>query len=132
MTLPMISAYTAAILGIFQIMLMIPAANSRRKFRVLIGDGNNEDLLYKIRRHGNFTENAPIFLILLAFLEIAGAAPNLVIALAITFIVTRLSHAYALSGPGKPLASRLIGAMGTVLTILTTSGLLLWQLSQLP
>jgi hypothetical protein len=35
-----------------------------------IGDGGNEDLARIARRHGNLTENAPIFLIALASLEL--------------------------------------------------------------
>ena len=129
MTLPIISGYTAAFLGVLQIFLMMNVGITRQKSGISLGDGGNEALLYKIRRHGNLTENAPLFLILLGFLEIAGSRPPYLLGLVAIFVVARLSHAYALSGPGKSNAARGIGAMGTVAGILGAAFLLAWQLS---
>jgi len=131
MTLPLISGYAAAFLGIMQIFLMVPVGNARRKYAISIGDNGNEELLYKMRRHGNFTENAPIFIILLALLEIAGGAPMTVISLAVIFIVTRLSHAYAISGSDRPAAARILGALGTMIGIMGSSLALIYQLSMM-
>lgn len=131
MTLPIISGYAAAMIGLLQIGLMVTVGNARREVDISLGDGGNEALLMKIRRHGNLTENAPLFLILLGYLEVSGGPTLAVLSLASIFIVARLSHAYALSGPGKPTAARAIGALGTVLGIFGTSGTLVWHLSTL-
>jgi uncharacterized membrane protein YecN with MAPEG domain len=131
MTLPIISAYAAAILGIFQVALMMTVGLARQKAGISLGDGGDDAMLMRIRRHGNFTENAPIFLILLAFLETAGAATLIVEGFAVLFILARLSHAFALSGPNKPLPARAFGAFGTIISIVGTAGTLIWQLSSL-
>lgn len=131
MTLPIISGYAAAILGFLQIGLMVTVGNARREADVSLGDGGNDALLMKIRRHGNLTENAPLFLILLSFLEMTGGPVIAVLALASIFITARLSHAFALSGPNKPLAARAGGALGTILGIVGTAGMLAWHLSTL-
>ena len=126
--LPIISGYTAAFLGTMQVALMMTVGFARRTSEVSLGDGGNDILLHKIRRHGNLAENASIFLILLGFLEISGASQNTVLGLAILFVLARLSHAYALSGPNKPLVARGMGAMGTLMGIVGTAGALVWQL----
>lgn len=131
MTLPIISGYTAVILGALQIVLMMSVGFRRGKAGIPVGDGDDEALLYKIRRHGNLTENAPIFLILLGLAEGFGAYQGYVIGLAAVFIVARLAHAIALSGPGKPTAIRAIGAFGTMLGIVGALSLLAWRLSMI-
>ena len=72
MTLPLISGYTAALIATLQVILMMTVGFARQKGGVSVGDGGDNALLLKIRRHGNLTENAPIFLILLSILEMAG------------------------------------------------------------
>ena len=129
LNLPLISGYTAAFLGLFQVSLMMAVGFARRTYKVSLGDGGNEILTHKIRRHGNLAENAALFMILLALLEIVGGAHNIVLGLAVAFTLARLSHAYALSGPGKPLVARAMGAMGTLIGIVGTAGALVWQLS---
>jgi len=129
MTLPLISGYTAAIIGLLQIILMMPVGLARRTTEVSLGDDGNDALLMKIRRHGNLTENAPIFLILLGYLEVTGGPQVAVIGLAAAFTLARFSHAIALSGPNTPAAARAFGAMGTMIGILGAAGTLAWHLS---
>jgi hypothetical protein len=43
---------------------------TRGKLGISIGDGGNPDLLLKIRRHGNWAENVPLALLLIALLEL--------------------------------------------------------------
>lgn len=129
MTLPLISAYAAALLGIFQIALMMTVGLARNAAGISLGDGGNEALLLKIRRHGNLTENAPIFLILLGLLEGTGGPQMAVIGLATVFILARFSHAFALSGPNKPVAARAFGAFGTLIGVAGTAGTLVWHLT---
>ncbi|WP_262696220.1 MAPEG family protein [Kordiimonas aquimaris] len=127
MTLPITAATAAAILAIIQVFLMIAVGNKRRATSISFGDGGDADLLMRMRRHGNFIENAPMFLILLSLLEMLGGAPAAVTAFAGIFIVTRLSHAYALSGESNAIAFRVIGALGTAVSLLGTAGFILWQ-----
>lgn len=127
MTLPITAAMAAAILAIIQVFLMIAVGNKRRSSSILLGDGGNADLLMRMRRHGNFIENAPIFLILLTLFELIGGQQYLATAFAGIFILTRLSHALSLSGEAMPLIFRVIGALGTAISLVGLSGLILWQ-----
>ena len=129
MTMPYISAYAAAFIGVFQIMLMMTVGFARRTTEISLGDGGNEALLLKIRRHGNLTENAPMFLILLGLLEVTGGPQMALIGFAAVFILARLSHAYALSAPNTPAAARGFGAMGTLIGIVGTAGTLAWHIT---
>ena len=128
MTFPLITGYTAVFLALLQIVLMMAVGVRRRAAGITLGDGGDEALLYGIRRHGNLIENAPIFIILLAFYEAIGGVNGVVISLAAIFAIARLSHAYALSGPDKPIAPRAIGAMGTLASILGAAAMVAYQL----
>lgn len=129
MTLPIISGYSAALIAILQVILMMTVGIARQSDGVSVGDGGNDALLLKIRRHGNLTENAPIFLILLGILEISGGPQMVILGLASLFVLARFSHAFALSGPNTPAAARAFGAFGTLLSIVGSAGILVWHLS---
>jgi len=129
MTLPIISGYSAALIAILQVILMMTVGIARQSEGVSVGDGGNDALLLKIRRHGNLTENAPIFLILLGILEISGGPQMVILGLASLFVLARFSHAFALSGPNTPAAARAFGAFGTLLSIVGSAGILVWHLS---
>lgn len=130
MTLPIMTAYAAVALAIIQIILTLAVGNNRRSARVVIGDNGDKELLFKIRRHANFIENAPIFLILLALLEIMGGPSIAVQAFAIVFPLARISHAFGMS-PKAPLLPRVIGMTATLLCILGTAGTLVWHIQTL-
>lgn len=129
MTLPVIAALAASVLAVLQAVLMLTVGNKRRADSVAFGDGGDVELLRLIRRHGNLIENAPMFLILLALLEILGGSSNVVITLAVVFVLARFSHALALSGPAMPLAFRIFGALGTLVGLLGTAGFLAYTAS---
>lgn len=131
MTLPLTAALAASILAIIQVVLMMTVGNKRRATSISLGDGGDETLLRLMRRHGNFIENAPMFLILLALLELLGGASSVVTGLAGLFIITRICHAVSLSSADGLAAFRVIGALGTVLSLLGGAGLLAWQVSGL-
>lgn len=131
MTLPIIAALAAAILAVMQVILMVTVGNRRRTSAISFGDGGDADMLRVMRRHGNFIENAPMFLILLSLLEILGGSQSIVLGLATVFVVTRISHAIALSSATAPTAFRVIGALGTIIGLLGGAGTLAWQVSSM-
>ncbi len=71
-TPPLISAATAGFLIIMQTVLMMTVVTARRRNRQSLGDGGHHDLLVAVRRHGNFAENAALFLVGFTLLELAG------------------------------------------------------------
>ena len=126
MIFPAITAATAAVIALLQIYLMMSVGLVRVRTGIGIGDGGEEALALKMRRHGNLIENAPIFLILLAFVELAGSPVWLVVTLGTTFVMARFAHAAALSRTAGPHPLRPVGALGTVLSIAAAGGYLLW------
>jgi hypothetical protein len=121
---PYITAATASILAVFQMLLMLYVANGRGKFKTGLGDGGHPGLIRRIRIHGNLAENAPLFLILLGLVEFSGKWPTFVPIVAAIFLVARLSHALGLSISAGPSVFRFVGVMGNFGAMLTLATLL--------
>ena len=69
----------------------------RARTGVSIGaDASNAEQLLAFRRHGNFIEWAPIFLILLGVLEVNGSSTTTLHAMGGVFVVARILHATGL------------------------------------
>ena len=98
-TPPLISACTAGILILMQTALMMTVVAARRRNRQSIGDGGHHELLLAIRRHGNFAENAAIFLAGFTLLELAGGGRLGLAIMCAAFVLGRISHAVGLSMP---------------------------------
>jgi uncharacterized membrane protein YecN with MAPEG domain len=94
---PLISALTAAILVLGQMALMFTVIGERWRARQSLGEAGDETLLRAVRRHGNYAENAAVFIASLALLEMIGAPRALVITLAALIVIGRVLHAVGLS-----------------------------------
>lgn len=129
MAFPYFTAAAAVALAVLQMLLLLYTANGRGKYKAGLGDGGNAALLTRIRMHGNLAENAPLFLILLGLVELSGQWTAFVPWIAIAFVVVRLSHAIGLAMSAGVTVFRFLGALGTVVLILTLSVLLIITLS---
>jgi len=119
--MPILALYSG-LLGLLLVYLSLNVARNRKKFKVGIGDGENEDLARRIRVQANFIEYVPIALILLAVFEsnhghamvahIAGSA----------LVLGRVLHAYGLGKTAKVSFGRVAGMMLTWLSILGLAG----------
>lgn len=69
----------------------------QRGHGVSLGDGGDNELLRRIRGHGNFSEYVPLILVMLGFMELSRFSLYFIHALGITLLVARLLHGYALS-----------------------------------
>ena len=127
MTFPQTTAIITAVVAIFQVVLMLRVGFTRLNTQISIGAGGDEALERRIRVHGNLTENAPIFLLLLALLEGIGMSSTIIGIIGLIFFLVRIAHAYALSYTSKPHPLRAVGAFGTVLCLVGTAGTLLFQ-----
>lgn len=123
---PVVTAVTAGVLAVLQSSLMLTVGMKRLKYSQGIGDGGYEDLARLIRRHGNLAENAAIFLVVLALLEMTGINHLIVITLASLFIIARFSHALAFSITSGPHPLRAFGAILTAILTIVCSGYLIW------
>jgi len=126
MEFPIITAYVAGIIGILQYALMLSVGTVRGQRALSFGDGGDEAFQKKIRRHGNLAENAALFIVLLALLELSGRYPTLVMIFGGLFVFARLSHAAALTGSWSGMPLRPIGALGTIISGVGTAGMLLY------
>ncbi len=121
-----ITAATAAALGLLLIALSIDAINRRMVLRVPFGDGGDQGLMAAIRAHANLTEYMPIGLAQIGLLESNGAQPLALSIVAALFVLVRLAHAYGLRGSHDKLTfGRSVGIIGTLLVLATMSGWLL-------
>jgi len=111
---PIVSAATAGVLIIIQMLLVLTVSFVRRRNKQSLGDGGNDDILRATRRHGNFAENAAIFIVALALFELMGGGRQQVEIYAGIFIFGRLLHAVGLS---MKKTSNLPRVLGIVLTI---------------
>ena len=125
MTLP----YTTVFVAIFVLMsvpMAIAVGLRRAKTGILLLHGEDEDLLKRMRAHGNFTEFVPLALLALAAAELSGAAPGLLIGAGCVLIVARLMH-YATMRRSAGGVGRFLGAGLTSLTMVVLALVVLAQ-----
>lgn len=111
-----ITSFTASVLAIMLVALSIYVGIYRNTAKIMVGTGNDEKLTIRIRAQGNFTEYAPMALIIIALCEYQKFSSTLVLILAALIIIGRLTHAI---GMLKNLVIfKFIGMIGTYLCII--------------
>jgi uncharacterized membrane protein YecN with MAPEG domain len=105
--------------AILHIWLSLRVSRLRRPLKIGVGDGGNEVLLRRMRAHGNFAENMPIFLVLLGFVELAVGRSLWLWAAGIVFVLARIAHAFGMDRPG----GNVLRVAGISLTWLVLLGL---------
>ena len=116
---PIVTGFTAGILIAGQMLLLVLVVLARRRNRQSLGDGSNPDLLRAVRRHGNFAENAAIFLVAFALFEMLGGSRFVLEILCAGFVLGRLSHAVGLSFKNALNPFRIGGIVVTVIVGIT-------------
>lgn len=99
----------AGLLGLLFLALSIRTIGVRRRLRIAVGDGGNEEMLRAMRVHANFAEYVPLAVVLLFLLETQGAPLVLVHALCAALVIGRLVHAYGVSRVRENLRFRVFG-----------------------
>jgi uncharacterized membrane protein YecN with MAPEG domain len=125
--MPMILPITLTIAGaaaILHVWLSLRVSRLRRPLKIGLGDGGNEVLQRRIRAHGNFAENVPLFLILLGLLELATGGNLWLWGAAILFVLARLLHVFGMDRPG----ANWMRVSGVVISWLALLGLGLWAI----
>lgn len=126
MNFPFVTAVTAGVVTVLQMLLAFAVSGGRGKLDTWLGDGGDDALQRAVRRHGNLAENAGLFLAGLLVLDLSGRAPRLLLGLAIGFVCLRLLHAAGLSRSNTNNALRLVGGAGTYLLGFVLGGALIW------
>lgn len=125
MTAPGAAALYLGLNGVLLVVLSVRVIRLRFRYRVAIGDGGNEALVRAIRVHGNFTEYAPLALLLILAVALLGYPAWVVHALGIVLTAGRLVHAVVLSRSTGASYGRFIAMTLTFLTILAAAALCL-------
>lgn len=100
----------------------------QRGHGVSLGDGGDETLLRRIRGHGNFAEYVPLTLLMIAMLELGGAAPVwLLHLLGATLVVARLLHGIAFAFTQHWKFGRFYGTLLTFILLAVCGLLCLWR-----
>lgn len=115
--LPITTLY-AIPLGALAMILTVQVIARRAQTGISIGHGEDIALHERIRRHGNLTEGAPLFLILLALAE-AGGTPALWLHLTgAAAVAGRFLHAIGLKADAPTAPGRVVGAsLGLLATL---------------
>lgn len=112
----------AALLNIW---LAIRVGQLRLRHKVSVGDGGVPAVTARMRAHANFVEYAPLFVLLLALIELAVGSPWWLWLAGALFLVARVLHAF---GMDRPAPNPLRGA-GIGLTLLLLLGLALYAVA---
>ncbi len=100
LTITLTIAGAAALINLW---LSVRVSHLRRLHKVSIGDGGHEGVRTRMRAHANFAETTPIFLILLALVELARGTSDLLWVAGILFILARLAHPFGMERPAPNL-----------------------------
>lgn len=110
---PVVTALAAAALALIQVVLAFMVVAARFGKKINLGDGGDAGLNVRVRRHGNLTESAALFVVMLLMAELSGDWASALPALAAAFVVCRLLHPFGLTGRAGVNLARVIGTGGT-------------------
>jgi len=119
----MVTPLYAGILGLIYVVISAYAILGRFKHNVNLGDGQNEDMLKRIRIHSNFIEYVPFALLLMVLAEVEGASEKLIHILGIALIIGRIIHPIGVVKVIGPSIGRSGGMVLTFLVILISAAL---------
>jgi uncharacterized protein len=114
--IPLILEITPFYIGLFLffgIYLSMNVIKLRRKYKIGVGNGGNEDLARAVRVHGNFIEQVPLALIGLAMIEAQQLHFVFVHLLGLLFFFARIMHARGLAESAGKTKGRFIGMVIT-------------------
>ena len=108
-----ITLSTAAGAALLSAWLGSRVVQMRRRHKVALGDGGVPAVIARMRAQANFTEYAPLFVLLVLAVELAIGSPAWLWAVALAFIVVRILHAFGMDGHGVT-RLRMAGIIGTL------------------
>ena len=82
--------------------LGIRCGQARHSENISIGDGGNDKLIRRMRAQANFGEQAPLTVILVGLVELAGKGGQWLAPAAAVFILGRIAHGFGMDGNFKP------------------------------
>lgn len=129
MLLPITGLY-AGLIALLTLYLMLNIGAYRGKAKISLGDGGDDEMIVRIRRHGNLVESAALLLVLMAIIEANNAQSMFVHAVGLIYLIARIAHPIGLKASNTSGLPRIVGALGTLLAILAAAGMAIWQYVQ--
>ena len=120
--LPEITGIYAVPLTVLMIALSTHVTMLRAKTGISIMDGGNQELALRIRRHGNFMENAPVTLFLMLLAEMLGATALWLHGAGILLLAGRLLHVIGMHPTKAATPPRIIAGIATTAAKLILAG----------
>lgn len=111
--LPIITGFYAGILALIFGYLGFRVGPLRSRLGISMLDGGDKQLALEMRRHGNFAEHVPLALLLMAIIEVNGAAPGALHGMGVVLVAARIVHPIGLEWDKVTNPLRGIGAGGT-------------------
>ena len=121
-----IAASYIALLILLGVILAVRVILVRRAQRIGIGDGNDRQLMQRIRCHGDFSEFAPLLIALLILLPMLGAKEWIIHLVGVASVTGRALHAIGLSQSIGVSFGRMAGMILTFTTLILGALTLLW------
>ncbi len=118
-----ITALYAGLLALLLVALSVNVIRMRWQYRQGLGDGGHQTLARAVRVQGNFIEYAPLGLILVGLLELAGFYPWVVHVLGVSLVAGRIAHGWGLNHSDGPSIGRALG-MFLTFSVLILGGVL--------
>jgi uncharacterized protein len=132
---PIAIAAVALYAGLNAVILLVltrHVVRLRLRLKIAIGDGGNPAMARAMRGQANFTELAPMALLLLLLAALLGAPGWVIHLFGVVLTVARAIHAAHFLREDAPMSLRVVGTLMTVGTIGTlAAGLILHPLARL-
>jgi uncharacterized protein len=113
MMLAITGTYAAALTVLF-LLLSARVISFRRQNRISLGDGDDPEMVRRIRAQGNFAEYATLGIVLLGIAELQGEAAPWLYSMGTMLLVGRLAHGLNFSFGWK---SPVLRTGGMILTL---------------
>ena len=111
----------AALCGLLLILLSVRVIRQRRRSRVALGDAGKPEMQRAMRVQANFSEYAPLALLLLALAELQGLDPLILHGLGVLLLLGRLLHAFGVAREPENFRFRVAGMVMTFTSIVAAS-----------
>lgn len=122
-----VTPFYAGLLALWFLVLSVRVVRGRQATGTQMGDGGHEDLIRRIRAHGNFAEYVPLVLLMMGLLELGHTSIYVLHAMGIVLLFARLMHGYALAFTRKFFIGRFSGVTLTFALLAVGGGLCIWQ-----
>lgn len=125
MAVPVIALY-GPLNAILNIYLANRVSDQRGAEKVSVGHGESEELLRRVRAHGNNAEFVPLALLMLLIAELMGGRSIALHVMGGSLLIARVLHAIGIHQRKTPNAARWIGTAATWTIIVAAAGYALY------